>query len=130
LFSRRLNYSSEIGLASIKRSAENYLEGRLRTALERHHGLNTDSAFWGWNRVWLDPAFRSQNIKASLPPITVPVFVIQGEEDEYGTLWQVEAIQHGCGAPLRSVILSGSGQMCRKSTIPRDSSFLGPEGWT
>jgi pimeloyl-ACP methyl ester carboxylesterase len=49
--------------------------------------------FWGWNNIWLDPAFRSWNIESSLDLIRCPVLVIQGVEDEYGTSRQVRAIQ-------------------------------------
>jgi pimeloyl-ACP methyl ester carboxylesterase len=102
-------FVEESSLASITRLAEHYREGPLRVALERHHGQNTDCAFWGWTRVWLDPAFCSWNIEQSLPRINVPVLVIQGEDDEYGTLQQVEAIERLCGAPVRSVILPSCG---------------------
>ncbi len=121
-------FVEELSLASITRSAEDYREGRLRAALERHHGQNTDCAFWGWNRVWLDPAFHSWNIEESLPRITVPLLVIQGEEDEYGTLRQVEAIQQRCGAPVRSVILPSCGHSPHrdqpKRTLEEITSFI------
>lgn len=98
-------FVEDSSLASIRRLTEHYRDGPLEVALERHHGQNTHCAFWGWTSVWLDPAFRSWNIEESLPHINVPVLVIQGEDDEYGTLRQVEAIERGCGAQVRSVIL-------------------------
>jgi pimeloyl-ACP methyl ester carboxylesterase len=63
----------------------------LRKPLSRHH-LDVDSAFSGWSRIWLDPAFRSWNIETLLPKIRCPVLAVQGEEDEYGTLEQIESI--------------------------------------
>jgi pimeloyl-ACP methyl ester carboxylesterase len=68
-----------------------YAQTDLRTRLGRYHA-DVDSAFWGWNRIWLDPRFRSWNIEALLPLIRCPVLAIQGEDDEYGTLEQIESI--------------------------------------
>ncbi|HEV3469680.1 MAG TPA: alpha/beta hydrolase [Pyrinomonadaceae bacterium] len=102
-------FVEDLSVASIRRAAAQYREGGLKRALKRHHGANTECAFWGWNRVWLDPAFRSWNIEEYLPRITVPVLVIQGAEDEYGTPRQVEAIERGCAGPVRSVLLRECG---------------------
>ncbi|HWL73941.1 MAG TPA: alpha/beta hydrolase, partial [Burkholderiaceae bacterium] len=63
----------------------------LRVKLARYHN-DPDSAFWGWNDIWLDPAFRSWNIEATLTAITKPVLVVQGEDDEYGTMAQVDSV--------------------------------------
>lgn len=63
----------------------------LNARLDRYHS-NVESAFWGWNRIWLDPAFRSWNIESLLPSIRCPVLAIQGTHDEYGTLEQIESI--------------------------------------
>jgi pimeloyl-ACP methyl ester carboxylesterase len=76
------------GIAAAKSA---YLETDLRSRLSRHHA-DVDSAFWGWNRIWLDPAFRRWNIEALLPSIRCPVVAIQGEEDEYGTMEQIASI--------------------------------------
>ena len=97
------------GLESIRRAAGHYVNGQLKQALERHHGRNVECAFWGWNRVWLDPLFRSWNIEEYLGGISAPVLVIQGEQDEYGTLRQVSAIEAGCVGPVESVILRDCG---------------------
>jgi len=102
-------FVEEISVESIARAAINYRSGQLKSALERHHGRNVECAFWGWNRVWLDPAFRSWNIEEYLPHISVPVLVIQGEGDEYGTLRQVEAIESKCKGPVESVVLPRCG---------------------
>lgn len=81
----------EVSLASIRAARAAYLDGPLRERLARYHA-DVDSAFWGWNGIWLDPAFHGWDMRALLPQITVPVLAIQGEGDEYGTLEQVEAI--------------------------------------
>lgn len=92
----------EVSLASIRAARAAYLAGPLRERLARYH-LDVDSAFWGWNGIWLDPAFRGWDMRAELPHITVPVLAIQGEDDEYGTLEQVEAI--GRLAPRARVLV-------------------------
>ena len=81
----------EIGLGAIRQAREAYLAGPLRERLARHHA-DVDSAFWGWNDVWLSPAFRGWDIRAALGGIGVPLLAIQGEGDEYGTLEQIEDI--------------------------------------
>ncbi len=78
----------DVSLRSIEAARQAYLETDLRARLARHHA-DVDSAFWGWNRVWLDPAFRSWNIEEYLPRIRCPVLAIQGTDDEYGTLDQL-----------------------------------------
>jgi len=102
-------FVEDVTLHSIEAAAESFRSGELRRALERHHGYNVDVAFWGWNRAWLDPAFRSWNIEEYLPGIRVPVLLIQGEQDEYGTLRQLDAIEKGCPAPVQRVVLERCG---------------------
>ena len=97
------------GLASIARIAEDYRDGDLRERLRRHHGENVDVAFHGWNGVWLDPGFRSWNIEGHLPAIRVPMLLVQGEADEYGTWRQIEAIQAGADGPVEVLALPGCG---------------------
>jgi pimeloyl-ACP methyl ester carboxylesterase len=81
----------DLTVRSIEAAKAAYLETDLRVRLGRHHA-DVDSAFWGWNRIWLDPAFRSWNIESLLPSIRSPILVIQGEDDEYGTAEQVASI--------------------------------------
>ncbi len=102
-------FVEDIGIESIAKAAVNYEKGDLRTKLERHHGANVECAFWGWNKVWLDPSFRSWNIEEYLPQVRVPVLLIQGEQDEYGTLRQVEAIKGACAGPVHTLILPNCG---------------------
>jgi len=76
---------------SIAQTRKAYLESGLRERLARYHA-DPDSAFWGWNDVWLMPAFRHWNIEAELETIGAPLLAIQGLDDPYGTLEQVRAI--------------------------------------
>jgi pimeloyl-ACP methyl ester carboxylesterase len=121
-------FVEETGLKSIARAADRYENGELRRSLQRHHGENVDCAFWGWNKVWLDPMFQSWNIEEYLPNIRVPVLIIQGENDEYGTMRQVEAVRRGCQGVVESVIFSDCGHSPHRdqpmSTLDVITSFI------
>jgi pimeloyl-ACP methyl ester carboxylesterase len=81
----------DITVRSIDAAKSAYLETDLRERLGRHHE-DVDSAFWGWNRIWLEPPFRDWSIEALLPSIRCPILAIQGEDDEYGTMEQITSI--------------------------------------
>lgn len=81
----------EFGLASIRAARGAYVSGGLREKLARHHD-DPDSAFWGWNDVWLDPRFPGWSIEDEIGTIECPVLAVQGEDDEYGTLEQIRGI--------------------------------------
>ncbi|MPY91691.1 MAG: alpha/beta fold hydrolase [Acidimicrobiia bacterium] len=80
----------------------------LRARLARHHD-DVDVAFGGWCDVWLSPAFRAWDIQDHLAPITCPVLVVQGGDDAYGTLAQVDAIAAGVSGPVERLVLAGVG---------------------
>ena len=86
-------FVEDISVASIAETRRAYLQTDLRSKLARHHD-DVDSAFWGWNDIWLNPAFRTWNIEALLPHITCPLLAIQGVDDEYGTMAQIDGIAH------------------------------------
>ena len=65
--------------------ATDLVPGDLREKLARYHGENVDCAFRGWNEVWLDQDFIDWNLEEFLPGVEIPLLVIQGESDEYGT---------------------------------------------
>lgn len=100
-------FAEEHGLASIARIRELYRETDLRERLARHHGPNVDVAFRGWNDVWLDPDFRRWNIEEYLPGIRVPLLVVQGRDDEYGTWAQVESIRRHSGGTVEVLGVPG-----------------------
>ena len=102
-------FVESISIESIAAAKQNYEHGSLRASLAKYHGSNVDCAFKGWNDVWLNPQFRSWNIESYLPGIRVPALVIQGEQDQYGTLRQVRAIQDSSGGPVETVVLSDCG---------------------
>lgn len=82
----------DLTITSIREARVAYESTNLPQRLARYH-QDVDTTFWGWNRIWLDPAFRAWDIRALLPAIRCPVLVIQGREDEYGTLRQLELLQ-------------------------------------
>lgn len=84
------------------------LDDALAAKLARHHD-HPHELFAGWREVWLRPEFRRWNIEACLPRVRAPTLVIQGEDDEYGTLAQVEAVRRGVGGPCRTLVLPGCG---------------------
>jgi pimeloyl-ACP methyl ester carboxylesterase len=81
----------DVSVASITAAKTTYETTDLRAKLARHHA-DVDSAFLGWNRIWLAPEFRGWNIEEYLPRIACPVLAIQGEDDEYGTMEQMRRI--------------------------------------
>jgi pimeloyl-ACP methyl ester carboxylesterase len=102
-------FCEDLSVASIAAAREAYLHEDLQGRLRKHHGDNVDGAFWGWSRAWLDPAFRAWSIARYLPRIRVPVLVVQGEDDPYGTLRQVDAIERGVPGPVARAILPACG---------------------
>ena len=84
----------DISVASIAAARDAYRTTDLRSKLARYHA-DVDGAFWGWNDIWLDPAFRAWNIEECLPRIACPILAIQGEDDEYGTMDQLARIARG-----------------------------------
>jgi len=81
----------DVSIASIAAARTAYAQGDFRARLGRHHD-DVDGAFRGWNDVWLRPDFRHWSIEEYLPRILCPVLAIQGEDDEYGTMEQVDRI--------------------------------------
>ena len=81
----------DLSVASIEKAREAYLQTDLRQRLARYHD-DPDSAFWGWNRIWLHPPFRQWSIEDEIAAITCPLLAVQGLDDEYGTLEQIRGI--------------------------------------
>ena len=81
----------DLSVASIERARQAYLDTDLRQRLAKYHD-DPDSAFWGWNRIWLHPPFRQWTIEADIAAIRCPLLAVQGRDDEYGTLEQIRGI--------------------------------------
>jgi len=93
------------GITAAKRAFEST---DLPQKLARHH-RDAGKTFYGWNDVWLAPAFRSWNIESYLPAIRCPLLAIQGYDDEYGTMAQVDAIARQAGGPVEMLKLEQCG---------------------
>jgi pimeloyl-ACP methyl ester carboxylesterase len=97
------------GLAEIRKARTAYETTDLRARLARHHA-DVDAAFCGWNEAWLDPQFASAfDITDALAYIRVPILLIQGEADRYGTLAQVRAAEQECYCPVDALVMPGVG---------------------
>ncbi len=81
----------ELSLASIEQARIAYETTALRERLAKYHD-DPDSAFWGWNRIWLHPDFRAWSIEQDIGTIGCPLLAVQGLDDEYGTLEQIRGI--------------------------------------
>lgn len=95
-------------IAGIEAAKVAYETTELPQRLARHHA-DADKTFFGWNDIWLDPAFRSWNIEDCLDAIACPTLVIQGEDDEYGTIAQVAAIRDQVSGPVETHVLAACG---------------------
>ncbi len=99
----------KITVESIRAAGKAYEESDLRQRLARYHGDNVDGAFWGWNQAWLAAPFLTWNLEIFLPDIKVPVLLIQGEEDNYGTALQLETIERGLPSTPKILMMSQCG---------------------
>lgn len=81
----------EISVTSIEKARQAYRDTDLRARLSKYHD-DPDSAFWGWNRIWLHPPFRHWTIETEIAGIRGPLLAVQGLDDEYGTLEQIRGI--------------------------------------
>jgi pimeloyl-ACP methyl ester carboxylesterase len=84
-------FVEDLSIASIVAAGHAFESGDLRERLAKYHADPTHT-FRAWNDVWLDPAFRDWDIRDRLARVACPILVIQGRDDEYGTLAQVDAI--------------------------------------
>lgn len=93
----------DVALRAIEQARQAYLQGGLRERLARHH-RDVDCAFWQWNDVWLSPAFRDFDIRHHCAAIRAPLLLVQGEDDEYGTLAQLDEIARAAPHAGRRVL--------------------------
>lgn len=96
------------GLAAIRAAGKAYAEGDLRAKLAKYH-TNVDVAFNGWHDAWTDPAFAKWNVADAIDHLRIPVLAIQGRDDPYGTLAQIEEIETRIYSPVETLILDGCG---------------------
>lgn len=92
-------FTEDMGIAAIAEARTAYETTDLRIKLARWH-KDPDNAFRGWNNAWLDPDFRKWDITEQLAYIRVPILIVQGADDQYGTVRQIEAAERECYCPV------------------------------
>jgi pimeloyl-ACP methyl ester carboxylesterase len=97
----------DVSVRSIAAIRTAYEQDGLKARLRRWH-RDVDNAFYGWNGAWLDPKFREWDISSCLAYIRVPVLIVQGADDQYGTLRQVEIAQEECYCPVEVEVIPGA----------------------
>jgi pimeloyl-ACP methyl ester carboxylesterase len=95
-------------IEAIRRTIAAYETTDLRAKLARHHA-DVDAAFRGWSGAWLDPGFLKFDTSDALAYIRVPVLVVQGAADPYGTLAQVRVVEDECYCPVETAVMNGVG---------------------
>jgi pimeloyl-ACP methyl ester carboxylesterase len=106
----------DCSIAAIARAKAAYDSGDLRARLARWH-KDVDVAFRGWNDAWLHPEFRKWDITEYLAHIRVPVQIVQGEADPYGSLRQVQIAEKECDCPVDVVVLPNAGHSPHKEAF-------------
>ncbi len=101
-------FVEDVAIRSIEQAQVEYQTTDLRERLVKYHGTNVDVAFWGWNQAWLDPGFRSWDIREAIGYIRVPILIVQGSDDEYGTVAQIEAAEEEAYCPVDAVLIPGA----------------------
>ena len=121
-------FCEEVGIASIRAAGSAFRDGGLRERLARYHGDRVDEAFFGWHDAWLQPGFRQWSIESFLPGIHVPVLLIQGDRDAYGSVAQLDAIERGAAGPVTRRWLENCGHAPHrerpKETLDAIATFL------
>ena len=100
-------FTEDMGLAEIRRTDADYATGTLREKLKRWHS-DVDAAFRSWSEPWLSPGFRDWDITEALGYIRVPILIVQGADDQYGTVKQIEVARAECYCPVEVVVLEGA----------------------
>ena len=97
-------FTEDVGIAEIARTRAAFEAGPLRAKLARWHA-DPDNAFHSWCGPWLDPEFRKWDLTDALAHIRVPILIVQGEDDQYGTMRQIEVAQQECYCPVDVALL-------------------------
>lgn len=98
-------FCEALTVSSIRTAVNAFEDGNLRKKLARYHGDRTDTMFRSWADIWLLPVNLNWNMESALPGITSPLQIIQGQNDEYGTLAQVTAIAAGVSGRTETLII-------------------------
>jgi len=121
-------FVEEITLNGIKETVEDYYKTNLRERLQKYHSDKTDAVFWAWAKIWLIDDFKSWNIESFLPEIKCPVLVIQGEDDEFGSIKQVDGIVNQVSGNASKIVIPQIGHTPHKAAkemvLDHSTSFI------
>lgn len=125
-------FVEEETLEGIRQAKQAFDTGRLAARLQRYHGDHTESTFRHWSGIWLDPRFTAWNIESSIPAINVPLLAIMGEDDEYGTLAQINTLAERLPEQTELAVLKDCGHSPHleqmEQTLDRITDFLRLQG--
>lgn len=107
-------FVEEITLEGIRKVKKKYPHGKLRKKLLQYHGSKTDDVFHGWTNTWLNDDFRKWNIEPVLPQIGCSCLIIQGENDEFGSVQQVAGIAQGIQGEAKKAFVKNVGHTPHK----------------
>lgn len=107
-------FVEDITLDGIEQVLEQFEHTDLPARLARYHGDKTQAVFDAWTQTWLADFYRDWNIENFLPQILCPVYVIQGEADEFGSIRQVQSITGKVSGPAASYMIPNAGHSPHK----------------
>ena len=117
-----------MSIGSIEKVRKLYQTTDLRKRLQKYHPNQVDTAFKGWNDVWLSEAFKDWNICNYLAEIKIPTLVIQGDSDEYGSVKQMKTAERLINAPVTTRLFKNCGHSahkdCEQETAEEIARFL------
>ncbi len=102
-------FVEDVSVQSITAARVAYETTNLRDRLAKYHGANVDCAFHGWNDAWLDPGFRTWDIRETIAYVRIPMLIVQGAKDRYGTEAQLRAAEEEAYCPVEIALLEGVG---------------------
>ncbi|MGC3938843.1 alpha/beta fold hydrolase [Roseobacter sp. EG26] len=101
-------FTEPIGLSAIRAAGKDFDASDLRAKLSRYHD-DADALFRGWHDVWVHPEFETWNVADAIDHWRIPVLALQGTDDPYGSLAQIDEIETRVYSPLERVILRDCG---------------------
>lgn len=121
-------FVEEITLDGIRKAAESYNTNDMKEKLTKYHGDKTDTVFRAWTETWFSCDFRDWSIENLLPGIKCPCLIIQGENDMYGSIRQVESILNGVNGITEKLIVPEAchcpHKESRELTLSRSKVFI------
>ena len=98
----------DVSIQGIEQTRDLFETTDLKERLGRHHA-DPEAVFRAWNDVWLSAAFRDWSIEDMLPSVRLPILAIQGTDDQYGTLDQIDRIERGAPSTVERLVLDACG---------------------